>query len=497
MNAEKPFRGPALTEAVRNYVKQYILDHHLSPGDSLPPETRLAQELGVGRSSVREAIKALQSLGIVEVRPGDGLYVREYNFDPVLETVTYGSRFDTSTLLDLAQIRTWLEMEIIEEAVRQARPEHVAQLEAVIQAWQEAVETGTTDLEILADMDRDFHRALYVSLGNSSLMKLLEVFWIVFLNLISEYIDPAGDLAQHEAILDAVKAGDPAAVRQALRQNQNLMHDRVRAGRESGRSRSDGRLEKPLRRPPLNEAIRNYIKQYILEHDLKPGDAFLTETELARELEVGRSSVREGVKALQSLGIIEVRRGGGLYVREYNFDPVLEILGYGMRFDTHTLLEFLQIRMWLETAVIRDAIQHVTDEDIQQLEEIIEPWRKQVEAGTADKDIIKDWDQSFHRALYEPLGNETVVKLIDVFWIAFGEFGGDYRNEPEVDLEDHVRIMEAVKSRDPEAAREAVRQNIARNQERFQMILESESGQVVATTVDLQKNLSGKKGRWK
>ena len=89
---QKPLRGPALSKAVRDYVKQYILDHKLQGGDALPPETQLAHDLGVGRSSVREAVKALQSLGIVEVRHGDGLYVREYNMDPILETLSFGLR---------------------------------------------------------------------------------------------------------------------------------------------------------------------------------------------------------------------------------------------------------------------------------------------------------------------------------------------------------------------------------------------------------------------
>ena len=75
---QSSFRRPVLNELIRDYVKQHILDHGLSAGDPLPSETQLAQELGVGRGSVREAIKALQSLGIVEVRHGDGLYVRPY-----------------------------------------------------------------------------------------------------------------------------------------------------------------------------------------------------------------------------------------------------------------------------------------------------------------------------------------------------------------------------------------------------------------------------------
>ncbi len=321
---DKSFRGPALSEAIRNYVKEYILSHHLGPGDSLPPETQLATELGVGRSSVREAVKALQALGIVEVRHGDGLYVREYNFDPILETISYGSHFDTSTLAELVQIRGWLELEIIEQAVRQARPEHIARMETAIAAWR-ATDRPAVDASAL---DRDFQRALYAALGNESLLKLLEVFWAVFREPPASH---TGTPAYYETLLRAVKTGDPAGASSAMRDRQRTWPRLSRNAQPWPAEPAARAGEPPFRRPALNEAVRGYIKQYILDRGLKAGDALSTEGELANDLGVGRTSVREAVKSLQSLGIIEVRHGGGLYVREYNFDPVLEVLGYGIR----------------------------------------------------------------------------------------------------------------------------------------------------------------------
>jgi DNA-binding FadR family transcriptional regulator len=230
----KPLRGPVLNEAIRDYIKQYILDQGLSAGDSLPPETQLAQELGVGRSSVREAIKALQALGIVEVRHGDGLYVREYNLDPVLETVSYGMRFEESSLLELAQARIWLETAIIPDAIRKIGPEDVAVLESVIDRWQKGIQAGETDIRFLTEQDKQFHRALYAALGNQTLLKLLEVFWTAFGNFLLHYRnEPVVDLSDHEAILRAVQARDPALARQALLQNLLRMQERVLMAMES------------------------------------------------------------------------------------------------------------------------------------------------------------------------------------------------------------------------------------------------------------------------
>ena len=88
-----PLRGPLLNQAVQERVKDYITDNHLEPGDPLPAEAQLAADLGVSRGSVREAIKSLESLGIVEVRHGSGIYVRRFNFDSIFNLLSYGVIF--------------------------------------------------------------------------------------------------------------------------------------------------------------------------------------------------------------------------------------------------------------------------------------------------------------------------------------------------------------------------------------------------------------------
>lgn len=473
MNSAKSFHAPALDDEIRNYIKKYILDNRLGPGDPLPGETRLAQDLGVGRGTIREAIKALQSLGIVEVRRGDGMYVREYNLDPFLENLRFGMRFETSNLIELAEIRAWLETEIVEESVKRAGPDDVAQIERVIESWRHGAEAGLADPEFVAEQDMSFHRALYHPLHNQILNKLLEVMWLTFLNFLGQYIKPANDLKEHERILEAAQRGLPAEARQCLLQNLETMRGRIHRLLESGQmaggqipARGD-QIAKPYRRPVLNEAIRDHLKQYILNEGLGAGDPLPSEAQLAQDLGVGRTSVREAIKALESLGIIEVRHGDGLYVREYNFDPVLEVLSYGIRFDARTLVELLEIRSWLEGAVIVEAVDRMTSEDIGRLEDIISRWRSTVRAGKTGPESFAALDEEFHRSLYVCLKNDSLIRLIEVFWVVFAEFIGPYRNEPLVDLADHVAILEAVKSRDKFQARQAVLVNILRNEERM------------------------------
>jgi DNA-binding FadR family transcriptional regulator len=225
---EKSLQRPALSQAIRDYVKQYILDQGLGAGDPLPPETQLAQDLGVGRSSVREAIKALQSLGVVEVRHGDGLYVRPYTFEPILETLNYGMRFDATTLSELAQIRVLLERAAIEDAVERIGAEALDRLEALLEVWEERVEAG----EPRKDIDEEFHYILYSALNNQIFIRLFELFWIAFENLDTPIIHDASraeeDLEHHQAILDGVMARDSDLARQRMMDHFSYLQERIR-----------------------------------------------------------------------------------------------------------------------------------------------------------------------------------------------------------------------------------------------------------------------------
>ena len=227
----KPFRRPSLNEAIRAYVKQYILDQGLNAGDPLPPETQLAQELGVGRGSVREAIKALQSLGIVEVRHGEGLYVRPFSFDPILETLSYGVHFDTQTLAELLQIRILLERSAIEDVIQHITPEEVKRLEQLMETWKHRLKAGGPH----RDLDEEFHRILYGCLGNETFMKLFEVFWIAYENLDDPIIRDTGraerDYSTHLGLLNAVRARDVDLARKCMVQHFSHLMERIRRAR--------------------------------------------------------------------------------------------------------------------------------------------------------------------------------------------------------------------------------------------------------------------------
>ena len=199
----------------------------------LPPEGQIAEDLGVGRGSVREAIKALESLGIVEVRHGNGVFVRSFNFDSVLDLLSYGLVFDPSKIADILQIRKWLEVTAIAEVVYRTKPEQIVQIEDVLARWE-----TKADAQISAsEEDRAFHRMLYGALDNASLIALLDTFWLVFhavpVRTITTDLQPTTTLQDHRDILAAVKAGDATLAQQRVQEHFSGIETRLQKAASS------------------------------------------------------------------------------------------------------------------------------------------------------------------------------------------------------------------------------------------------------------------------
>jgi len=122
-----------------------------------------------------------------------------------------------------------------------------------------------------------------------------------------------------------------------------------------------------------------------------------------------------------------------------------------MRFDTRTVAELLQIRIWLEAAVIGDAVKQIGKKELKQLEAVLEKWDAWNQAGQDFSEL----DGEFHRILYSVLKNDTLMRLFDVFWVSFWglEIDTIRDSDPVVELQAHRRILEAVKAGDTDQAR--------------------------------------------
>ncbi len=238
-----------------------------------------------------------------------------------------------------------------------------------------------------------------------------------------------------------------------------------------------------LKRPQfLYQAVQDEVKAYIIEQALMPGDALPPETELAEQFGVSRNSVREAIKSLESLGIVEARTGAGLFVSNFSFDPLLENLAYGMMFDLKDLADILEVRFHIEHSMIDQAVSAVTDEQLEQLHAILERMRALL---TQDQDDAEE-DRLFHRTLWANVKNRSVGKIVDVFWMVFSQARQrspiPSNPDPMEIYQWHAAIVKSLTDRDEEAARVAIVRHYGNIQKLLDEMRIQRNEQDVATT---------------
>ena len=117
METLKPIDLPSIHEEIQKRIKEYILANGLQPGDPLPSEPQLADQLGVSRAVVREALRSLEALGVIYSRRGAGRYVSRFNLDPIVQSLSYGMLFDMEDMEDILAVRERLEAGFMADAV--------------------------------------------------------------------------------------------------------------------------------------------------------------------------------------------------------------------------------------------------------------------------------------------------------------------------------------------------------------------------------------------
>lgn len=199
-------------------VKRYIEEHELKGGDPLPSEAVLCQELGMSRASLREGLKALESLGIIRTRHGEGVFVAHFSFEPILHNLPYSIAAQGSSLRELLEVRCALEVGMIAQVVASISPADVEELGDLARQMLQCSERG----ESFAELDRAFHATLFRCLGNAFLLSLVDLFWQVF-NRLSDRLPLPDAAAQrataqdHLAVAQMVQAGDVQALERAHR----------------------------------------------------------------------------------------------------------------------------------------------------------------------------------------------------------------------------------------------------------------------------------------
>jgi GntR family transcriptional repressor for pyruvate dehydrogenase complex len=214
-----------------------------------------------------------------------------------------------------------------------------------------------------------------------------------------------------------------------------------------------GALSTPLGKDSVVLLVIERIKEALVNKELRPGDFLPSEEALAKNLEVGKSSVREAIKMLQAMGVVEVRRGQGTLIRDQLGDDIINPLIFQLIMEGGRIDDVVDIRMMLEPAYTIMAMHRATPEDVEQIVSAVDEFERVIARGEqrAEDDI------AFHRAILRATHNPFVVRIGETILQLFAaSISRSMADIPRVALEDHKRILSAFLAKDEDALRAAI-----------------------------------------
>ncbi|HVE36329.1 MAG TPA: FadR/GntR family transcriptional regulator [Gemmatimonadaceae bacterium] len=215
----------------------------------------------------------------------------------------------------------------------------------------------------------------------------------------------------------------------------------------------------PVLKQSLSDSLAQRIRGMIQRGDYTLGDRLPPIMEMARRFGVGHPTIREALKKLETMGIVEIRHGSGVYITRSEEVLVLASPGYSGTVTKKLLLDLIHTRMPLEMHSVSEAIKNATLEDLVALR------RTLTTAGQnlGNDDVLNEVNMSFHRQIARASGNTVLTQLLDVLHDLFTEeqrlilgiFGSRERDHQE-----HIGILEALEQRDEQLAVERMRKHL-------------------------------------
>jgi len=223
----KPIVKKRVYQEIISQFVEMLRDDRIKVGERLPSERALADMFQVSRPSVREALRVMETIGLIETRPGGGAFVTDLNLAPFINTfaplITRREGFE----MELLDLRELLEVKAVELAAKSAKQEAVESLGKIIQKMSLALETR--DIELSALCDIEFHKKIFESSGNYILLQvagyvnsLMEISIKGNRALLLKEEDNATKLySEHKSIFEAIKKNNPVLAREQMNQHIN------------------------------------------------------------------------------------------------------------------------------------------------------------------------------------------------------------------------------------------------------------------------------------
>jgi GntR family transcriptional repressor for pyruvate dehydrogenase complex len=223
----------AVTEVTRRLL-DYLTSGTVQPGGRLPPERRLASSLEVGRSAVREALAALEVLGVVEVRPGSGTYLRSSTSELLPQTLSWGLLLGGQKTRELIGVRHGLEVQAARLAATSITDDGLRDLAAELTAMR----ANRTSFDAFVAADLRFHQDLATYADNALLAQMLQSVRSLLRVWVERAVNDAKHVrttcTEHAAILKGLRARDPEAAAEAMNRHMDSAGRRLVAALEVG-----------------------------------------------------------------------------------------------------------------------------------------------------------------------------------------------------------------------------------------------------------------------
>lgn len=219
---------------------------------------------------------------------------------------------------------------------------------------------------------------------------------------------------------------------------------------------------RPLNRESIPSLIIERITELIISKKLKPGDQLPTELELAQQLGVGRNSLREAIKILSYLGVVEIRRGIGTFIAESMSTSVMNPLIMALIIEQKTSKEIIELRLLIDTAAAEIVIQKASDGDINRIEDVNNQLRKEAGKKPVNSRKLKDLDIRFHETLLELTNNNLLSKIgKSIYTLFLASIEKTVAADPIRAVKNHQLVIDAIKKRDKLLLRKIMNQSLS------------------------------------
>lgn len=213
----EPVRKTRVYAGIAAQIHRLIADGRLKPGDRLPPERELAEVFGVSRTSVRDAIRVLETQGLLESRHGDGTVVREIPIDAIVNPLADALAAGKDLTADLFDMRKMLEPPLARAAALRATDEDIRAMEEILDRQGGRVAVG----EIAIEEDNAFHYRIAAASKNQVVLRTIDILMDLLRESRVRSLQGPGrsekSLAGHRRILEAVRRHDPDEAAEAMR----------------------------------------------------------------------------------------------------------------------------------------------------------------------------------------------------------------------------------------------------------------------------------------